>query len=219
MVLPAKELRLGSLATLRSTAEYQWGGGSRNASNQKIITPQTYGLARTVRKELRHKRPGTSPRRQGLHRQQDQGDRQGTPRYSVPPWPGSGPRPNPGGLIIFHLNLSIMEKTSPEIKKAIRQMNKNSLVTYLKLLGYKPALIQKDFTVFPSPFSDSPGSTLIVNHKTNTFLINYRINRGTVMDLASLLFREAPEDILADIVPYRLDQLISSSTNVTAGQP
>ena len=98
-------------------------------------------------------------------------------------------------------------------------MNKNSLVTYLKLLGYKPTLIQKDFTVFPSPFSDSPRSTLIVNHKTNTFLINYRINRGTVMDLASLLFREAPEDILADIVPYRLDQLISSSTNATAGQP
>jgi hypothetical protein len=112
-----------------------------------------------------------------------------------------------------------MEKISPETKKAIRLMNKHSLVTYLKLLGYKPAVIQKDFTIFPSPFGDSPGSMLIVNHRTNTFLINYRINQGTVMDLASLLFRETPEDMLSNIVPYRLDQLISSTTNVPASQP
>ena len=112
-----------------------------------------------------------------------------------------------------------MEKTSPEAKKAIRQMNKYSLVAYLKILGYKPTLIHKDCTIFPSPFSESPKSMLIVDKKSNTFRLTYSINVGTVMDLASLLFRKAPEDILADIVPYRLDQLISSSTNATAGQP
>ena len=111
-----------------------------------------------------------------------------------------------------------MEKTSPEAKKAIRQMNKYNLVAYLKILGYKPTLIHKASTIFPSPFSDSPKSMLIVDKKSNTFRVTYSINIGTVMDLASLLFRKAPEDILADIVPYRLDQLISSSTNTPAGQ-
>lgn len=98
-------------------------------------------------------------------------------------------------------------------------MNKYSLVAYLKILGYKPTLIHKDCTIFPSPFSESPKSMLIVDKKSNTFRLTYSINVGTVMDLASLFFRQTPEDILTDIVPYRLDQLISSSTNVTAGQP
>ena len=112
-----------------------------------------------------------------------------------------------------------MEQTSPETKKAIRQMNKYSLVAYLKILCYKPTIVHKDYTIFPSPFSESPKSMLIIDRKDNTFRVTYSINGGTVIDLASLLFRKAPEDILADIVPYRLDQLISSSTNATAGQP
>ena len=98
-------------------------------------------------------------------------------------------------------------------------MNKYSLVAYLKILGYKPTLIHKNCTIFPSPFSESPKSMLIVDKKSNTFRVTYSISVGTVMGLASLLFRQAREDILTDIVPYRLDQLISSSTNATSGQP
>ena len=112
-----------------------------------------------------------------------------------------------------------MEKTIQKAQKAIREMNKYSLVTYLKILGLTPRLIYKDKSIFPSPFTDSQDSMLIVDHKTNTFRVTFSLKGGTLMDLAQLIFRESPEDILEGIARFRVDHLMSTDETNPAGQP
>jgi len=112
-----------------------------------------------------------------------------------------------------------MEKTTRKAQNVIRQMNKYSLVTYLKILGLTPSLIYKDNSIFPSPFADSPDSMLIVDHKTNTFRVTFSFKGGTLMDLAQLIFRESPEDILADIARFRLDHLMSTEDTAPSVTP
>jgi hypothetical protein len=107
----------------------------------------------------------------------------------------------------------------PALSEQVRQMNKHSLVTYLKLLGHQPSLIHPDYTIFPSPLSDSPQSMLIVDNKTNTFRVTISLKGGKLMDLASLMFRRSPKEILSDIVLFRLDQLMSTENVHPADQP
>jgi len=109
-----------------------------------------------------------------------------------------------------------MEHSTPDRQAQIDKINQYSLVAYLKLLGYTPTHISKKFTTFNIP-GDSTEATLVVNNKTNRFRLNVDMSNGGIVDFISLLFRAKPEDILADIVPYRLDQLMSADTDKNEG--
>lgn len=109
-----------------------------------------------------------------------------------------------------------MEHSTPDLQAQIDKINQYSLVAYLKLLGYTPTHISKKFTTYDIP-GDSTAATLVVNNKTNRFRLNVDMSDGGVVDFISLLFRAKPEDILADIVPYRLDQLMSADANKNKG--
>lgn len=95
------------------------------------------------------------------------------------------------------------------LQQQIDKMNEYSLLTYMKLLGYTPVYETEESTVFDIPQDNGPSATLIVENKLNRFRFSMAITNGGILDLASLLFRAKPEDVLADILPYRLDQLMS----------
>jgi len=109
-----------------------------------------------------------------------------------------------------------MEHSTPDLQAQIDKINQYSLVAYLKLLGYTPTHISKKFTTFDIP-GDSTEATLVVNNKTNRFRLDVAMSDGGIVDFVSLLFRAKPEDILADIVPYRLDQLMSADAEKNKG--
>jgi hypothetical protein len=96
------------------------------------------------------------------------------------------------------------------LQDQIDAINEYSLVSYIKLLGYTPTYINEDFAIFDIPVDDAASSTLVVKNSTNRFRLTMMISNGGVLDLASLLFRAKPEEILADIAPYKLDQLMSA---------
>ena len=102
-----------------------------------------------------------------------------------------------------------MKPKYSDLQSQVDKMNQYSLVTYLKLLGYTPTHICKKFTTF-SICGDTTETTLIVNNKTNRARLSMTIADATLIDLVSYLFLAKPENILADIVPYRLDQLMSA---------
>lgn len=99
------------------------------------------------------------------------------------------------------------------LQDQIDAMNQYSLVSYIKLLGYTPTYINEEFAIFDIPMDDAASSTLVVKNSTNRFRLTMTISHGGILDLASLLFRAKPEDILADIAPYKLDQLISADAH------
>ncbi len=103
-----------------------------------------------------------------------------------------------------------MEQSKIILAEAINSINAYSLVTYMEILGHTPLFSNQDIAIFHSPFTDCLDATLIIDKKRNRFHINYSVQNGSVFDLARLAFQASPADILADIVPYRLDQLISA---------
>gem|GEM_PF-7047963 len=56
----------------------------------------------------------------------------------------------------------------------------------------------------------------VVNNKTNRVRLSMTIEDGTLIDLVSCLFHAKPDEILADIVLYRLDQLMSAEAGQNA---
>ena len=103
-----------------------------------------------------------------------------------------------------------MNTPTPDLQQQIDKMNQYSLVTYLKLLGLTPAITNNEFTIFDLPQDNTVGVKLAVNNKTNRFRLTMMPGQGGVLDLVALFFQTTPEEILADIVPYRLDQLMSA---------
>lgn len=109
-----------------------------------------------------------------------------------------------------------MEHSTPDLQTQIDKINQYSLVAYLKLLGYTPTHISKKFTIFNIP-GHSTEATPVVNNKTNRYHLTVNLSDGGIIDLISLLFQAKPEDILVDIVSYRLDQLMSITDEKNAG--
>lgn len=103
-----------------------------------------------------------------------------------------------------------MKAALSDLQERIDKMNQYSLVTYLKLLGYTPTYSNEEFAIFDIPMDGPASSTLVVKNSTNRFRLTMVISHGGILDLAGLLFRAKPEDILADLAPYRLDQLMSA---------
>jgi hypothetical protein len=101
-----------------------------------------------------------------------------------------------------------MKPFNSDLQNQVDKMNQYSLVAYLKLLGYTPTHVSKKFTTFRLS-GDTTETTMVVNNKTNRVRVSLTIADGTLIDLVSCLFLAKPQDILADIVPYRLDQLMS----------
>jgi hypothetical protein len=108
-----------------------------------------------------------------------------------------------------------MKSKNFDLQERIDKMNQYSLVAYLKLLGYTPTRISKKFTTF-SICGDTTETTLVVNNKTNRVRLSMTIDDGTLIDLVSCLFHAKPDEILTDIVPYRLDQLMSAEAGKNA---
>jgi len=104
-------------------------------------------------------------------------------------------------------NMNLLNR---KLQDQIDIMNQYSLLTYMKLLGYTPVHETEESTVFDIPQDNEPSVTLIVEKKNNRFRLAMSITNGGLLDLASLLFRAKPEEVLADILPYRLDQLMST---------
>lgn len=102
-----------------------------------------------------------------------------------------------------------MKPSNSDLQSQIDKMNQYSLVTYLKLLGYTPTHISKKFTTFRI-CRDATETTLVVNNKTNRVRLSIVIADATFIELVSSLFHVKPAEILSDIVPYRLDQLMSA---------
>ena len=102
-----------------------------------------------------------------------------------------------------------MKHPNTDLKNRIDNMDQYSLVAYMELLGYRPTFANEEFTTFNIPQNNSLGAILVINNKTNRFRFTLVVSNGGTLDLASLLFRAEPEDILANIVPYKLDQLAS----------
>ena len=109
-----------------------------------------------------------------------------------------------------------MNLLNRKLQDQIDKMNQYSLLTYVKLLGYSPVFENEEHTVFDIPQDNGPSATLIINNRLNRFRFSMAITNGGILDLASLLFRAKPEDILADILPYRLDQLMSANAGKQA---
>lgn len=103
-----------------------------------------------------------------------------------------------------------MNTPTSDLQQQIDKMNQYSLVTYLKLLGHTPAITTDKFTIFDLPQDNNIGVKLAVNNKTNRFHLTMIPGQGGVLDFIALFFQTTPEDILEDIVPYRLDQLMSA---------
>ncbi|WP_431216159.1 hypothetical protein ACQ86N_16875 [Puia sp. P3] len=65
----------------------------------------------------------------------------------------------------------------------------------------------RGYAIFPSPFSDR--GRLYVDHDTNQFRLSHSKVSGGVLDLACALFDQTRRNILRNIVPYRIDSLMS----------
>lgn len=102
-----------------------------------------------------------------------------------------------------------MKPSNSDLQSQVDELNQYSLVTYLKMLGYTPTHITKKFTIF-TICGDTTEMTLVVNNKTNRARLSMNIADATLIDLVSSLFHVKPAEILSDIVPYRLDQLMST---------
>jgi hypothetical protein len=113
-------------------------------------------------------------------------------------------------------NMNLLNR---KLQDQIDKMNQYSLLTYMEMLGYSPVFENEEHTVFDIPQDNGPSSTLIINNRLNRFRFSMAITNGGILDLASLLFRANPEDILADILPYRLDQLMSANAGKQDPQP
>jgi hypothetical protein len=105
-----------------------------------------------------------------------------------------------------------MPSKNSGVQDQIDSINQYSLVSYIKLLGYTPTYINEEFAVFDISMDDAASSTLVVKNSTNRFRLTMTISHGGILDLASLLFRAKPEDILTDFAPYKLDLLMSSDS-------
>ena len=98
---------------------------------------------------------------------------------------------------------------SQQITKKADQERINNLCvkTYLEILGYKAIVSHRGYAIFPSPFSEE--GTLYVDFRTNKARLSTGRHIGGVLDLATALFKVRKAAILNDIVPYRIDQLMS----------
>jgi hypothetical protein len=105
-----------------------------------------------------------------------------------------------------------MKHNNSVLQQQIDEMDQYSLVAYMKLLGFTPTFENQEFTNFVIPLDYGLGATLVINNRLNRFRFTMVISNGGILDLASLVFRAKPEDILADLVPYKLDQLMSVDT-------
>jgi hypothetical protein len=103
-----------------------------------------------------------------------------------------------------------MNTPTPDLQEQIDKMNQYSLVTYLKLLGHTPTSTNDEFTIFDLPQDNNIDVKLAVNNKTNRFRLTMMHGQGGVLDFIALFFQTTPEEILEDIVPYKLDQLMSA---------
>src|SRR5579872_6386622 len=104
-----------------------------------------------------------------------------------------------------------MKKTKAKLKTEFDKINSCSLVTYMRILGHQPTFVSDAYVRFKSPFPDWPDESMIIHVKTNRFYITCDVPSGGVIDLARHLFHVSPQEILNDIVPYRIDQLMSSA--------
>jgi len=86
-------------------------------------------------------------------------------------------------------------------------INNLCVKTYMEILGYGCIVSSRGYAIFPSPFSEI--GRLYVDYDKNRFRLSHGQLTGGVLDLACALFGETKSNILKNIVPYRIDMLMS----------
>lgn len=94
------------------------------------------------------------------------------------------------------------------VKEQVEKVNNLCVKTYLEILGYRGITISgRNLAIFPSPFDEV--GRLYIDGPTNRFRLSNGKLTGGVLELACALFGQTRSDILKNIVPYRIDQLMS----------
>jgi hypothetical protein len=96
------------------------------------------------------------------------------------------------------------------LKQKIDTLNRYSLLEYMKVLGYTPTFVNEEYTIFIVPRPDGIDALLTIFNRTNRFRFHLKVTDGGVVELACLLFKVNPKDLLDNLVPYRLGVLMSS---------
>ena len=91
----------------------------------------------------------------------------------------------------------------------VQQINDLNLVSYFKILGFKP-IAEHDGSTDYAILLDSPEPTILtVDHQTNRFHDKTNNRGGTLVDFACLLFECTSVELCSNLMPYRIDRLMS----------
>ncbi len=88
-------------------------------------------------------------------------------------------------------------------------LNELSLIDYLRILGFEPIAFHPGSTDYVSPFNHKEPQILSVNHKDNRFTAPGTHQKGTLVEFACLLYGCTPSELCNNIVPYKIDRLMS----------
>ena len=97
-------------------------------------------------------------------------------------------------------------------KTSTAELNRLSLVKYLKILGYQPISELENETTFEVNLHHPTPSAIVIDHKTNRFLERKTGRKGALVDLACYIFENKPRGIIRNIVPYRIDLLMKKES-------
>ena len=101
-----------------------------------------------------------------------------------------------------------MKKTTAQWVKYFNNLN---LVQYLQILGCSSTASRPDATDFYTPFGTDNAAILTVHHDSNTFSDSVNHRQGRLVDLIVQLYSATPNEIMQDIMPYRLDILMQQT--------
>lgn len=94
------------------------------------------------------------------------------------------------------------------LSKDIAELNDYSLVSYLKVLGYEPVSELPGSTTFELYLGKNELIPLVIDHKTNRFIDKANNCEGSLVDFACMKFGITPNELIRNIMPYRIDLLM-----------
>ena len=102
-----------------------------------------------------------------------------------------------------------------QLSEDIEVLNSLSLVSYLNILGFTPIAEGPNSTNYQVHIDEF--LTLTIDHATNRFHDKANNRQGSLVDFACILFEITPVELINNISPYRIDELMKESIRQAAG--
>jgi len=97
----------------------------------------------------------------------------------------------------------------------IKKLNELNLVSYFRILGFKPVAEHEGATDYAVLLDNTDPTILTIDHQTNRFQDKIHNRGGTLVDFACLLFECTSVELCSNIMPYKIDRLMSLTGNPT----